>query len=243
MGRLTGKVAIVSGAANGMGVEHTRALVREGAKVLGFDLFPAESSRLKNELGTDRFHFVIANAASAADWERVIAACAARFGPATTLVNNAGIARANRLESISEEEYRAVIDVNQVGPYLGMRSVVAGMKGAGGGSIINISSTSGIVAFEDNFAYVASKWALRGMTKAAALELASEGIRVNSVCPGETDTPLIRADPTALSPEASPFRRRARPEEIAEVVVFLASDDSSYISGSDVVVDGAYTAA
>ncbi|MEU9885013.1 SDR family oxidoreductase [Sphaerisporangium sp. NPDC051011] len=116
------------------------------------------------------------------------------------------------------------------------------MRRQGGGSIINICSTSGLVAFENNFSYVASKWAVRGMTKAAALELARDGIRVNAVCPGETDTPLIRADPTVSPPTGLPFGRWARAEEIASAVVFLASDESSYMTGSDVVVDGAYTA-
>jgi 3alpha(or 20beta)-hydroxysteroid dehydrogenase len=126
-----------------------------------------------------------------------------------------------------------------------MQSVIAAMRYAGGGSIVNICSTSGLVAFEDNFAYVASKWAVRGMTKAAALELAADGIRVNAVCPGETETPMLlnNTEPgAALPPESFPMGRWARPQEIASAVLFLASDESSYMSGSEVVVDGAYTA-
>lgn len=242
MGRVEGKIAIVSGAASGMGVEHARALVREGARVLGFDVTPGESEQLTSELGADRFHFLIADVGSGSAWDRVVFMCETRFGAATILVNNAGIARANRLESISEDEYRLVMNVNQIGPFLGMQSVIEGMRQAGGGSIINICSTAGLVAFTDNFAYVASKWAVRGMTKAAALELACDGIRVNAICPGETDTQLLRADPTALPPETSLFRRWARPSEIADAVLFLASDESSYVSGSEMVIDAAHTA-
>ncbi|MEV7607327.1 SDR family oxidoreductase [Paenarthrobacter sp. NPDC089322] len=246
MDRVKGKVAIVSGAASGMGVEHVRALVREGAKVVGFDLVEGQGPVLAEELGSANFRFLAnRSVASANDWGEVVQHCEATLGPPTVLVNNAGIFRSTRVESATEEIYRSVIDVNQVGPFLGMQSVIAAMRYAGGGSIVNICSTSGLVAFEDNFAYVASKWALRGMTKAAALELASDGIRVNAVCPGETATPMVlnSTDPgTALPPESFPFGRWARPEEIAAAVLFLASDESSYMSGSEVVVDGAYTA-
>jgi 3alpha(or 20beta)-hydroxysteroid dehydrogenase len=148
--------------------------------------------------------------------------------------------------SVSEEEYRAIIDINQIGTYLGMQSVIAPMRSGGGGSIINICSTAGLVAFTDNFAYVASKWAVRGMTRAAALELAADGIRVNNICPGETDTPMIRNSAGVdgvESPDSNPFRRWAQPEEIAAGALFLASDESSYMSGSDLVIDGAFTAA
>ena len=245
MNQVKGKIAIVSGAGSGMGVAHVRALVREGAKVVGFDITPGEGPELAKELGSDKFRFIIGDVASGSDWSAVVQACETHFGLPTVLVNNAGIFRSNRLESVSEQEYRAVVEVNQMGPYLGMRSAIASMRAAGGGSIVNICSTAGLVAFEDNFAYIASKWAVRGMTKAAALELAADGIRVNAVCPGETETPmLLNSDEpgTALPPDSFPFRRWARPDEISAAVVFLASDKSSYMSGSEMVVDGAYTA-
>ena len=246
MGRVNGKTAIVSGAASGMGVEHVRVLVREGAKVVGFDLQEGAGQALIDELGPDRFQFLAGRSVtSAADWAEVVRHCETTFGTPTVLVNNAGIFRSTRAESVTEERYRSVIDVNQVGPFLGMQSVIAAMRFAGGGSIVNICSTSGLVAFEDNFAYVASKWAVRGMTKAAALELAVDGIRVNAVCPGETETPMLlnSTEPgTSLPPETFPLGRWARPEEIAAAVLFLASDESSYMSGSEMVVDGAYTA-
>jgi len=247
MDRVRDKVAIVSGAASGMGVEHVRALIREGAVVVGFDLTEGQGPMLVEELGSNRFQFLAGRSVtSASDWAEVVKHCQSTFGPPTVLVNNAGIFRSTRVESVSEDAYRSVIDVNQVGPFLGMQSVIAAMRYSGGGSIINICSTSGLVAFEDNFAYVASKWAVRGMTKAAALELAADSIRVNAVCPGETETPMLlnsNEPGTALPPESFPFGRWAKPEEIASAVVFLASDESSYMSGSELVVDGAYTAA
>lgn len=245
MGLVDGKIAIVSGAGSGMGVAHVRALVAEGAQVVGFDLNPGEGPELMDTLGPDRMLFLKGDVTSSADWSRIVGQCEKRFGIPSVLVNNAGIFRPNRVETVSEEAYRQVIDVNQVGVFLGMQSVVAPMRRGGGGSIVNICSTAGLVSFEDNFAYTASKWAVRGMTRAAALEHARDGIRVNTVCPSETDTPMIRGIDdagTAQTPDAFPFGRWARPEEMANAVVFLASDQSSYMSGSDLVVDGAYTA-
>jgi 3alpha(or 20beta)-hydroxysteroid dehydrogenase len=247
VGRVSGKVAIVTGAGSGMGVAHVRALADQGARVLGIDVAPGQMPDLESEFGENTFAFVLADVSSKADWTAAVSDCQARFGSPTILVNNAGIFRVNRLEDITEDDYRGIINVNQVGVYLGMQSVVASMRQAGGGSIVNICSTAGLVAFTDNFAYVASKWAVRGMTRAAALELAVDGIRVNNVCPGETETPMIHGaggadDDGIAAPDDNPFGRWARPEEVAAAVLFLASDESSYMSGSDVVVDGAFTA-
>ncbi|MEV6984021.1 SDR family oxidoreductase [Sphaerisporangium sp. NPDC051017] len=242
MGSVDGKIAIVSGVGSGMGTAHVRALVAQGARVVGFDVKVGDGATLAEELADDRFILLEGDVRSAADWKRIVEVCETRFGAPSVLVNNAGILGLNRVETVTETDYRTVIDVNQIGTFLGMRAVAGPMRRQGGGSIINICSTSGLVAFENNFSYVASKWAVRGMTKAAALELARDGIRVNAVCPGETDTPLIRADPTVSPPTGLPFGRWARAEEIASAVVFLASDESSYMTGSDVVVDGAYTA-
>jgi len=242
VGRLAGKVVIVSGAASGMGTVHVRAMLAEGASVLGFDRTVGGGFESSIAGAPERTCLLGGDVTSADDWRRIVDVCTERFGAPNVLVNNAGIARAGRLDSTSETEYRQVIDVNQIGALLGMQAVIPAMQRSGGGSVINISSTSGLVAFADNFAYTAAKWAVRGMTRAAALELASAGIRVNTVCPGETDTPLLRADPTALPPEASRFGRWAQPEEISAAVVFLASDESSYMSGSDIVIDAAHTA-
>lgn len=200
-----------------------------------------DSGKMNSDSG--HFQFVQGDVSCQSDWQRIVETCEKHFGPPTILVNNAGILGLHRVESVSEEDYRRVIDVNQTGVFLGMQAVIEPMRKAGGGSIINICSTSGLVAFKDKFSYVASKWAVRGMTKAAALELAGDKIRVNTVCPGETDTPLIRGDPTISSPEALPLGRWATTDEIASAVLYLASELSSYVTGSDLVVDGAYTAA
>jgi 3alpha(or 20beta)-hydroxysteroid dehydrogenase len=243
MSRLTRKTAIISGGTSGMGAAHARAFAAEGARVAVFDISAGELLELRSDIGDSRLLFIQGDVTSSRDWDRAVDATLERFGHLDILVNNAGIAAAHRLESVSVAEYRRVLDINQVGVFLGMRAVVPAMRAAGAGSIVNISSTSGLVGFEDNFAYVAAKWAVRGMTRAAALELARDSIRVNTVCPGETDTPLLRADPTAIPPEHSRFGRWARPAEVSEAVVFLASDDASYISGTDVIVDATYTAA
>lgn len=242
-GRLAGKVAVVSGVGSGMGATHARALVGAGARVAGFDVVSGVGDELAAELGADNFLLLHGDVTSREDWGRIVEETVTTFGDVTALVNNAGVARANRVDTVTESEYRRVVDINQVGVFLGMQAVIASMTAAGGGSIVNIASTAGLVGFVDNFAYVASKWAVRGMTKAAALELASRGIRVNAIFPGETDTPLLRNDPTALPPHTNRFRRWARPEEISAAVVFLASDESSYMSGADLAVDATHTAA
>jgi 3alpha(or 20beta)-hydroxysteroid dehydrogenase len=229
-----------------MGSSHARALVAEGAQVVGFDINEGEGPALVDELGSNRFAFLRGDVTKAEDWDNVVAGCHERFGAPNVLVNNAGVSPLHTLADVSEADYRKVIDINQVGTFLGMRALVPSLK-EGGGSIVNIASTAAYVGFTELISYTASKWAVRGMTRAAALELAEHGIRVNTVCPGDTDTPMIRAfagtDTGALPPaEELPMGRWARPEEISSAVVFLASDESSYISGSDIVVDGAYTA-
>lgn len=244
--KLDGKIAVVSGAGSGMGVAHVRTLADRGARVVGFDITAGEGPKLVEELGPHRLHFVHGDVTSRDDWARVVGACEEHFGTPSVLVNNAGIFRPNRVDNASEADYRKVIGINQTGTFLGMQAVVPAMRRGGSGSIINICSTSGLIAFTDNFAYTASKWAVRGMTRAAALELVADNIRVNTVCPGETDTPMIRDSTvpgTAQAPETFPFGRWAQPEEISAAVAFLASDQSSYITGTDIVIDGAYTAA
>lgn len=241
--RLAGKVAVVSGVGSGMGAAHARALVAAGAKVAGFDVVTGVGEELVSELGAENFLLLNGDVTSCGDWRRIVNETGSTLGTVTTLINNAGIARANRVDTATESEYRRVVDINQVGVFLGMQAVITSMTAAGGGSIVNIGSTAGLVGFTDNFAYVASKWAVRGMTKAAALELAGRGIRVNAVFPGETDTPLLRNDPTALPPDTNRFGRWARPEEVSAAVVFLASDESSYISGAELAVDATHTAA
>ena len=244
--RLTGKIAVISGGASGMGVSHTRRMIQEGARVISFDLNEGAGPQLVDEFGEDNLLFLRGDVRNAEDWARVVLAGRDHFGTPNVLVNNAGISPLQTLEKVSEEDYRRVIDINQVGTFLGMRALIPSMRERGG-SIINIASTAALVAFADLFPYVASKWAVRGMTKAAALELARDGVRVNAVCPGDTDTPMIRAiadTPSGALPPADdlPFKRWAQPEEISAAVIFLASDESSYMSGSELVVDGAFTA-
>lgn len=245
--RLAGKVAVISGGSRGMGLSHTRAFLDQGASVVAFDLNEDAGQSLVEEYGADRIVFLHGDVRTARDWSRVVQAGVEQFGAINVLVNNAGISPLQRLESVTEADYRRVIDINQVGTFLGMQAVIPAMRESGGGSIVNIASTAAIVGFADIFPYVASKWAVRGMTKAAALELVDYGIRVNAVCPGDTDTPMIRENaetPSASMPPAEdlPFGRWARSEEISAAVVFLASDESSYMSGTELVVDGAFTA-
>ncbi len=171
----------------------------------------------------------------------------AAFGRLDILINNAGIVRTGYIEEHSVEDYMAVVNVNQLGVFLGMRSVVAAMREVGGGSIVNISSNAGLEGVEGVVGYVASKWAVRGMTKTAAIEFGQYGIRVNSVHPGGVDTPMLGGDELGHMAVTDPFRdqpigRISQPEEIARLVLFLASDESSYSTGSEFIADGGRTA-
>lgn len=241
MGRVDGRVAIVTGGARGLGAAQARLLAAEGASVVVTDVLAEQGRELAGQLG-DRARFVDHDVSDAAGWSEVVRAAEDAFGPVSVLVNNAGILREAPLESLDEADYRRVVDVNQVGVFLGMRAVVPSMRRAGGGSIVNISSVAGIVGFPGFLGYVASKWAIRGMTKAAALELAGDRIRVNSVHPGVIDTEMTRglsAGDAAVA--AQPIPRKGRPEEIARLVCFLASDESSFSTGSEFVADGGLT--
>jgi 3alpha(or 20beta)-hydroxysteroid dehydrogenase len=244
MGRLEGKIAIVSGAARGMGASHARAFVAEGARVVLSDVRAEAGNELARELG-EAAVFVEANVTRLADWARVVAVAEECFGAVSVLVNNAGVLMVQRLEHATEADYRRELDINQIGVYLGMRAVLPSILRAGGGSIVNVGSTAAMVGFEEYFAYVASKWAVRGMTKAAALELGAQSVRVNAVHPGDTLTPMIadlEVGEELPEPSSLPISRFAKPEEVSAVVVFLASDESSYVTGADYVVDGGYTA-
>lgn len=244
MGRLEGKVALVSGGAQGMGEAEVRVFAAEGAKVVIGDIQEEAGSALAKEIG-DAATFVALDVTRAADWSAAVDACVERYGSLTTLVNNAGIASTGPLLEISLADYQAVIDVNQTGVFLGMQAAGRTMLASGGGSIVNISSIDGIVGMVNLTAYVASKFAVRGMTKVAAIELASQGIRVNSIHPGYVDTPMANPaneeHPTSLekyAERAIPLAKMARPEDIANMALFLASDDSAYCTGAEFVVDG-----
>ncbi len=249
-GRLDGKVALISGAARGMGASHARYFVAEGAQVVLGDVLDEPGGKLAAELG-DAALFTHLDVTDEASWHAAVALAQERFGRLDVLVNNAGILRFAPLEQTELEEFETVVRVNQTGTFLGMKSAIPALRAAGGGSIVNISSIAGIHGIAGVTSYAASKYAVRGMTKVAALELGEAGIRVNSVHPGGVDTPMVNARAEESGREADidnprfhqqPIARIGRPEEISELVLWLASDASSYCTGSEFVIDGGVTA-
>jgi 3alpha(or 20beta)-hydroxysteroid dehydrogenase len=246
MGRLDGKVALISGGARGQGESEARLFVSEGARVVLGDVLDEDGEKIAAELG-DAALYQHLDVTQEADWQSIVARTTQHFGRLDVLVNNAGILRSERLEDTSVEEFMTVVRVNQLGVFLGMKTVAPAMRAAGGGSIINISSNAGLEGISHVIAYVSTKWAVRGMTKTAALELAPSGIRVNSVHPGGVATPMILGDTleatdTDAVMSTAPLKRMAEPREIANLVLFLASDESSYSTGSEFVADGGMTA-
>jgi len=249
MTRLAGRIALVSGAARGLGAIVGRRLHEEGAQVVFADVRDEEGRALVASLGA-RAHYVHLDVSSESQWGDAVAAARQHFGGAVTiLVNNAGIYRTRATVEQSVDEYLQIIRINQLGTFLGMRACFAQMRDAGGGSIVNIASTAGIEGVPLALAYTASKHAVVGMTKAAALEFGAAKIRVNVVCPGAMLTPLLAESfnvPVQVLGAApfpnSPLGRMGDPAEIAPTVVFLASEESSYTTGSEFVVDGGITA-
>ena len=237
--KLDNEVALVTGGARGMGETHSRALLAEGAKVVIADILDSEGEALAAELGENAI-FVHLDVTQEASWSDAIAAAEKAFGTVTVLVNNAGIGEGAPLEQYTLEMWNRIIAINQTGVFLGLRAVVAGMKKARHGSIINISSVEGLRGGAYLHGYVASKFAVRGLTKSASQELGGFGIRVNSVHPGYIETPMTaNIDSKQLQ---IPQHRPGKPEEVSKMIVFLASDDSSYSTGAEFVVDGGMTA-
>jgi 3alpha(or 20beta)-hydroxysteroid dehydrogenase len=247
MNRLNGKVAIITGASQGMGEAHARGFVAEGAKVILTDLNVKAGQALAAELGPNAL-FIEQDVAKEADWLKVVAEGERAFGAINVLVNNAGILGqlASTLE-LPVSEFEKVCAINQTGVFLGMKSVLPSMLKAGKGAIVNISSVAGIVAIygAPNLAYVASKFAVRGMTKQVAVEYGDKNIRVNSVHPGYIRTPMMAAATDENGGDALsmiPLRRLADPSEVTNLVLFLASDESSFITATEHVIDGGMTA-
>jgi 3alpha(or 20beta)-hydroxysteroid dehydrogenase len=243
--RLAGKVAIVTGGAQGQGAEIARQFVAEGAKVAVADVADDLGQALADELGPDAFfrHHDVSDEDS---WTALVEDVNERFGPVSVLANNAGILRFGEIEKMTKEEYLLLVNVNQLGTFLGMKAVARTMRKNGGGSIINASSVEGLAGMASLTAYTATKFAIRGMTKAAAMELGPKQIRVNSIHPGMIDTPMTRphGGDAAMEFGASrvPLRRVGHPSDIAPLYVFLASDESGYINGAEIAIDGGVTA-
>ncbi|MDX1877915.1 glucose 1-dehydrogenase [Mycolicibacterium sp. 141076] len=238
MGRVDGKVALITGGARGMGAAHARMLVGEGAKVVIGDILDEPGEALAAELG-DAARYVHLDVTDADQWAAAVATATEQFGLLNVLVNNAGISALGKIGEFDMAKWQKCIDVNLTGTFLGMQAVVAPMREAGSGSIINISSIEGMRGATLLHAYVASKWAVRGLTKSAAIDLGKDKIRVNTILPGFIRTPMTKYFPDDMM--IAPLGRPGQSDEVATFVVFLASDESSFATGSEFVVDGGLT--
>ncbi|MBS1862086.1 MAG: SDR family oxidoreductase [Actinobacteria bacterium] len=240
VGDLSATVAIVTGAARGQGAEFARLMCERGAAVLLTDVLEEEGEEVAAALG-ERAAFVPHDVSDPAAWTAVVAQAEERFGKLTALVNNAGVNRRATLPETDEETWALHLAVNQSGPFYGMREAAPAIERAGGGAIVNICSGSALYGSHNFFAYSASKWALRGMTRAAAVELAPRGIRVNGIFPGLVETPMVEevgipTDATTLA--RIPLGRLATPLDVARAVAFLVSPEADYLTGIELLVDG-----
>jgi len=246
MSNLEGKVALITGAARGQGAAEARLFASRGAKVVITDVLDKEGQQVAAEIG-DSAHYIHMDVTDENAWAAAVKETVERFGKLNVLINNAGIVQVKALVDSSVADYMKVIEINQLGVFLGMRTVAGPMKGAGGGSIINISSIDGLIGMTGGAAYCASKFAVRGMTKVAAMELGPDNIRVNSIHPGGVQTPMVTQtgmDESAMNTIFGkvPLGRVGQPEEMATLAAYLASDDSSYSTGSEFIADGGLTA-
>jgi NAD(P)-dependent dehydrogenase (short-subunit alcohol dehydrogenase family) len=248
--RLAGKVALISGGARGMGASEARLFAREGARVAIGDILETEGRAVEADIraaGGDAL-FVRLDVTDEGDWDRAVARTIERFGKLDVLVNNAGVSAVSRIEETTTKDWDHVMDVNAKGVFLGTRAVIPAMRRAGGGSIVNISSQLGLVGVDNSSPqYQASKGAVRLLTKTTAIQYAKEGIRANSVHPGPIVTPMTergRADPARyrLMLSRIPLGRFGEPDEVAYGVLYLASDESAFVTGSELVIDGGWTA-
>ncbi|MGH7916115.1 MAG: SDR family NAD(P)-dependent oxidoreductase [Candidatus Binataceae bacterium] len=248
MERLKGKVALISGGARGQGAAEARLFAGEGARVVIGDVRDELCKKTADEINARFAKSVVPihlDVTRAPDWRIAVEACQGEFGGLDVLVNNAGIANVKGIEETSEEEWDSIVNINQKGVWLGMKVAVPAMRRRGGGSIINISSIYGLIGSPGSAAYHGTKGAVRLLTKAAAVQYAPDKIRVNSVHPGIILTPMVdavpREDLQSLI-DMAPMKRGAQPEEVGWCVVFLASDEASFVTGAELVVDGGYTA-
>jgi 3alpha(or 20beta)-hydroxysteroid dehydrogenase len=239
-GRLQDRVCLITGGARGQGAAEARLFASEGAKVWIADLLTEEGQSVAAEIGGE---FRSLQVTDESQWAALVEEILERDGRIDVLINNAGIFRSNRMIDTPLEEFEQVMAVNSTGVFLGMRAVAPTMKAAGSGSIINISSVAGLNAAHSAIAYGASKWAVRGMTKTAAAELARSNVRVNSIHPGAIDTDMLEqvGRPQRLI-DATPLGRAASADEVARMALFLASDDSSYSTGAEFIIDGGLSA-
>ncbi|MEV0188221.1 glucose 1-dehydrogenase [Kitasatospora purpeofusca] len=243
MNDLTGKTVIITGGARGLGAEAARLAVAAGANVVITDVLEEDGLATAAELG-ERARFVRHDVTSEEDWQRVVDHAVAEFGAVHGLVNNAGISTGTLLADESVAYFRKVLDVNLTGVFIGMKTVVPAMRAAGGGSIVNISSAAGLMGLALTAGYGASKWGVRGLSKIGAVELGTERIRVNSVHPGMTYTPMTAAVGIQQGEgnyPNTPMARVGEAPEIATAVVYLLSDDASYVTGAELAVDGGWT--
>ncbi len=239
--RLDGKVAIITGAARGQGEAHARLFVAEGARVLLADVLDTDGAAVAEELGEAAAYRRL-DVSSHADWAAAVDEATQRFGGVDVLVNNAAIHHIRTLEEETEAEFERILQVNLVGAFLGIKAVLPAMRARGGGAIVNVSSTAGIKGYFGHGAYGASKWGLRGLSKVAAIELGPDHIRVNSVHPGPIRTGMMPQDEASLERfRAHPLGRHGEPEEVSELVLFLASDAASFITGTEHIIDGGST--
>ncbi|MEU8564340.1 glucose 1-dehydrogenase [Streptomyces cyaneofuscatus] len=256
MGKLDGRVVLVTGAARGQGEQEARLFAAEGARVVIADVLVEQGEALAKELGEETARFVRLDVGSEEGWAKAVTVARDAFGKIDGLVNNAGILRFNELVNTPLAEFEQVVRVNMTGAFLGIRAVAPEIEAAGGGTIVNTSSYTGLTGMALVGAYAATKHAVLGLTKVAAVELAGKGIRVNAICPGAIDTAM--SNPALLDPDADlsrsdaaldayyrklvPMGRIGRPEEVAALALFLTAEDSSYITGQPFVVDGGWLA-